>query len=229
MGEPVTAITSGTASESKRSGGTRHLGSTMIPILAAVLALVVVAVGWSIASRVGFLLGWDDTFSGAGSFTVVACEPEQVFGPDRWRCEGRLTTAAATDVESELVVGKDARMSSRPYVGEQIDVFYDPVSPGAGSAPSVVHARDAQLSELSRLYLALPPLVMILVGAAGALTGLGVEQVRARSSNPDSRWRTSPLLLDLQRRGTIWLFVGVVTFGLYQLLVRYVLGSAGVG
>lgn len=224
----MTAITRSAASESKHSGGRRHLGSSLVLVAAVGLAFVVVYTGWLAFSRIEFLLGWDETFSGAGSFTVVACEPEQVFGPDRWRCDGRLTTASATDVDSVLVVGKDARMSSRPYVGEQIEVFYDPTSTVGATAPPVVYARDAQLSELSRLYLALPPLFMILIGAAGALLGLGVARLRARTSNTRARWRTSPLLLDLQRRGTIWLIVGVVTFGLYQLLVRYVLGSAGV-
>jgi len=223
----LTAITSGTAAESKRSGGTRPLMSAVVPVVAVVLALVVVYTGWSAFSRVRFLLGWNDTFSGRGSFTVVACEPEQVFGPDRWRCQGRLTTGDAADIDSELVVGKDARMSSRPYVGQQIEVFYEPASVAGSTGPSVVHAGDAQLSELTRLYLALPPLLMILIGSAGSLLGLGIRKLRARSTNTDASWRTSPLFLDLERRGAIWLVVGVVTFVLYQLLVREVLGSSG--
>ncbi len=224
----MTAIARRTAVESKQSDVTPHLGSTLVLIASIALALVAVYTGWSAFSRIGFLLGWNDTFSGTGSFTVVACEPEQVFGPDRWRCDGRLTTDDATDLSSELVVGKDARLSSRPYVGQQIDVFYAPATVAGAAGPPVVHARDAQLSELTRLYLALPPLVMIMVGASGSLLGLGIGRLRARSSNAEAWWRNSPLLLDLERRGAIWLVVGVATFALYQLLVRYVLGSAGV-
>lgn len=152
-----------------------------------------------------------------------------MFGPDRWRCQGRLTTDEATDLGTELVVGKDAMLSSRPYLGQRIDVYYDPASTGRAAGPSVVHAVDAQLGELTRLYLVLPPLLIILVGAAGWLLGLAVNRLRARSSNVDAWWRTSPLFLDLDRRGAFWLGVGVVALGLHQLLVRYVLGSAGVG
>lgn len=224
----MTAITSSTGTESKRSGATRHLGMVLAPIAAVALALLVASTGWFAFSRIEFLLAWNDTFSGTGTFTVVACEPEQIFGPDRWRCGGRLTTDDATDLSSELVVGKDARLSSRPYVGQQIDVYYAPATVARATGPPVVHARDEQLSELTRLYLALPPMFMILIGAAGWLLGMGFGWLRARSSNTEARWRNSTLLLDLERRGAIWLLVGAVTFALYQLLVRYVLGSAGV-
>lgn len=223
----MTAITSGTAAESSRSGGTRPLTVAVVPIVALVLALVVVYTGWSAFARARFLLDWNETFSGSGSLTVVACEPEQVFGPDRWRCQGRLTTGDAVDIDSELVVGKDARMSSRPYVGQQVEVFYAPAPDAGSTGPFVVHARDAQLTELTRLYLALPPLLMILIGSAGSLLGLGIRKLRARSTNADAWWRTSPLFVDLERRGAIWLVVGMVTFVLYQLLVREVLGSSG--
>lgn len=224
----MTAITSSTAMESKRSDATRRLGSALALLVAVALALVVAYTGWFAYSRIEFLLGWNDTFSGTGTFTVVACEPEQVFGPDRWRCEGRLTTDEDSDLPSELVVGKDARLSSRPYVGQQVVVFYAPAVVVESIGPPVVHARDAQLSELTRLYLALPPLTMIMVGAAGSLVGMGFGWLRSRSSNAASRWRNSPLLLDLERRGAIWLVVGVTTLAFYHLLVRYVLGSAGV-
>lgn len=225
----MTAITSSTAAESTRSGGTGHLAASLLSIAAAALVLIVGVTGSSVISRIEFLLAWNDTFTGSGSFTVVACQPEPVFGPDRWRCQGRLTTGEATDLSSELVVGKDAWMSSRPYVGEQIDVYYDPASVAGAAGPPVVHASDSQLSELTRLYLVLPPLLIILVGAAGSLLGLALKRLKARSSNVEAWWRTSPLFLDLDRRGAFWLGVGVVAFGLYQLLVRYVLGSAGVG
>lgn len=225
----MTVITSGIAAQSRRSVDTRSLWSSLMPIAAVALALVVAYTGWSALSRIEFLLAWNETFSGAGVLTVVGCQPEEAFGPDRWRCEGRLTAFEADEVSADLIVGKDARMSSRPYVGQQIEVFYDPAPAAGADGPLVVFARDAQLSELTRLYLALLPLLMVLVGAAGSLVGLVVNRFRARASNPDSWWRTSPLVLDLQRRGLIWLIVGMATFGLYQLLVRYVLGSAGVG
>lgn len=224
----MTAITSGTAAESRRSVGTRSLGSVLLPLVAAMLAVVVAYTGWLIVARAGLLVTWNDTFSGTGTVTVVGCEPVEAFGPDRWRCDARLTTRDTDKVETELIVGKDARLSSRPYVGQQIEVFYAPGSLGNTGSPTVVYARDAQLNELTRLYLALPPWTMILVGAAGSLLGLALDRLRARSPNAESWWRTSPLLLDLRLRGAIWLVVGVVTLGLYQLLVRYMLGSAGV-
>lgn len=224
----MTTITSGTAGESRRSVDPRPLASSLMPIAAVALAVAVAYTGWSVLTRVEFLLTWNDSFSGSGVLTVVGCQPEPVFGPDRWRCEGRLGTAEADEVDADLIVGKDALLSSRPYVGQQVQVFYDPAPATGADEPRVVFARDAQLSELARLYLALPPLLMILVGAAGSLLGVAVDQLGARSSKSESWWRTSPLLLDLRRRGAIWLVVGLATLGLYHLLVRAVLGSAGV-
>ncbi len=179
------------------------------------------------AKRVGLLLDWNETFSGAGDFTVVTCEPEAVFGPDRWRCQGRLTTDTVERQPAVLLAGKEARMSRRPYVGQQVDVFYDPETADQGEL--VVYADDAQLGELARLYLGLVPLVMILVGAAGSLLGSALARIASRPTNTGSWWRTSPLVVDLPRRGVIWLTVGVTLFVVHQLLVRYVLGSAGVG
>jgi hypothetical protein len=70
---------------------------------------------------------------------------------------------------------------------------------------------------------------MILIGSAGSLLGLGIRKLKARSTNADTSWRTNPLFVDLERRGAIWLTVGVVTFALYHLLVFKVLGSSGLG
>ena len=119
-------------------------------------------------------------------------------------------------------------MSSRPYVGQRVDVYYAAGSGPAGSGPEVVFARDEQLGELARLYLALIPLVMVAVGSVGWLLGFLIERLESRSTDTDSWWRRSPLLADLQRRGAIWLLVGLGAFVGYQLVVRYVLGSAGV-
>lgn len=221
----MTAITSGTATT--ESGRLVGLRSNTMPLVTVVLALVALTAGWSALARIGFLLTWNDTLSGSGEFTVVACQAEDVPGPDRWRCEGRLTTAAGNR-EAVLVVGKGAVMSSRPYVGQRVDVFYADGPTEADTEAGLVYSKGAQLAELTRLYLALLPWLMVVIGAAGWMFGLLLERLGTRSTDPDSWWRSSPLFTDLQRRGAIWLVVGVGTFVLYQLVARYLLGSAGV-
>ncbi len=113
-----------------------------------------------------------------------------------------------------------------PYVGQRLDVFYDPASE-TGGVPEIVYSRDAQLGELARLFFALVPLVMIAIGAAGWLLGMLVGRLMVRSP-ADSWWRRSPLFSDLRRRGSIWLMVGVGVLVVHQLIVSYILGSAGV-
>ncbi len=228
-GRQLTATTSGTATaQSRRPERPQWTRTGLAPLVAGALVVVAVIAGFSALSRIRILLEWNDTFSGVGTFTVVACESEGGFGPDQWRCEGRLTTSAAADLGAELIVGKDARLSSRPYVGQQVEVYYVPPGVDGGAGPEVVYALNTQLAELTRLYLILPPLMMIMIGAAGAVLGLVVEWLVARSPDADSRWRTSPRFPDLRRRGTIWLIVGSAVLMLHQLVVHYVTGSAGV-
>ena len=226
----MTAITSGTSAESRQSIDVARLRSILTVLAGVGVAVVVVLAAWSAITRIQLLLGWNETFSSTGTFTVVACEPDVAFGPDRWMCDGRLTTSAATDVSSQLIVGKDAVMSARPYIGQQVAVFFAASEGATPVTPDIVYADDSQLSELSRLYLALPPLIMIVIGGVRMAARCGRSGSPGVALRADAAWwHTSPLFRDLRRRGVTWLLVGAALLVLHQLAVVYVLGSAGVG
>ncbi len=223
----MTAITSGTATtESQRAVDANGSWSPSDIAVAVALSVVVAAAAWATFSRLQLLAGWNQTFSSVGQFTVVGCEPEDRFGPDRWDCAGRLARSPSSSTrEATLVVSKDGRVASRPYVGKTLAVYY---SPSSGEESPVVYSRDGQLAELTRLYLALLPRILVLVGAFGWLLGLLLDRLAARTAS-QSTWRRSPLISGLQRRGAAWVMAGGGAFVLYYLVVRYVLGSAGVG
>jgi hypothetical protein len=204
----------------------------LVPLIAPmVLAAVALISGFLAVQRASVLVGWEATFTGAGSFVVESCQTYDQWGPDQWHCPGRLTAESqSVAVASTMVVSRGAMPSLRPYVGQQWEVFFAlPVDSEIDEAevPEFVYADQLQLSEITRLYISIFPRVLLSVGAAGWLVGWWFK--RRSKSKSDGWWvRRLPGMSVLQRRSSGWIVVAFATYIVYRLIAYYLLGSVGV-
>ncbi len=214
-------------------------GRRLIPVVIGALAIVTVML---LVDRTRFLSTFDTDFSDSGLFQVTQC---QELGGDsgQWRCNGSLTEdGRLTEVPSRLVATRGSLSSSRPYVGERLDVFFET------GDNSTVYPQSARLGELTRLYVQLVPMFLLLLGALLWLTGWVAKMFGPRPGSTDEMivvekgrqlqpsWAASevgfgPLRLPavgaLQRRGGAWLVTGFVAAVAVAVLTRIVLGSLG--
>ncbi len=195
-----------------------------------------------LVDRVQFLAGFDDELAGSGSFQVTQCD---ALGGERgqWLCNGALTVdGRLTEVSSRLLATSGATTSSRPYVGQQLDVFFRPEESGT------VYPRSARLGELTRLYIQLVPVLLLLFGSLLWLVGWAAKRFSSPSQSTDEiivvekgrllqpSWTVGdlgfgPVKLgsagSIQRRGGIWMVAGLAVAVGVALLGRLVLGSLG--
>lgn len=214
-------------------------GRQLLPV---VIAALMILSAMLLIDRVRFLAGFNHEFSGSGLFQVTHCET--VNGDEgKWRCDGALTVdGRLEEIPSILITSQASLTSGRPYVGEQVEVFY------RSGDSSTVYPRSARLGELTRLYLQLVPMLLLAAGsllwslgwlsAALAGTRRPSDQIivieRGRALQP--AWAASdagfgPLRISsvrsLKRRGTAWIVAGVVLTIAVALLGRLALGSLG--
>jgi hypothetical protein len=197
-------------------GGFLHYLLPGLMVVACVLATTLTAV------RVGDLRYWSEIHDGRGQYQVRSCTADTGLGADVWRCDGALVAdGSSTDVRSDLVTSLGAFASRRPYVGQQIDVFFDETELGT------VYPLQSRLNELARLYLSLLPRVLVLVGAAMWLVGWHLT----RNLDPsDLVARDSirfPQRFAWQARGLRWMAAAVGFLVVNHLLATRVIGSLG--
>lgn len=191
----------------------------VVPVAMAVLCVIAMLMT---ASRIGLLLDWSDRYDGAGEHVVSACSADDVAGGDSWLCSGALVADGSTiDVRSDLVTSRGASASSRPYVGQRIDVFYDSDNLG------VVHPTAYRLNEMARLFVSLLPRLLL---AGGTLIWLAGWALTRNLNTTDLLVRDAvrlPGRFGWQRRGVTWLLVGAGVFIGVHLLTSRVIGSLG--
>lgn len=191
----------------------------VIPVMMALLCVIAVLLT---ASRVGLLLDWSDRYDGAGEHVVSACSADEVAGGQSWLCSGALVADGSTvDVRSDLITSRGASASSRPYVGQRTDVFFDSGNLG------VVHPTAYRLNEMARLFVSLLPRLLLVGGTLIWLAGWALTR---RLDTTDLLVRDSvrlPGRFVWQRRGITWLVVGVGAFVAAHLLTGQVIGSLG--
>ncbi len=214
-------------------------GRRLIPVIIGALLIVSVML---LVSRIRFLTSFDTEFAGAGSFQVAQCD-ESGGDNGQWRCAGSLTVdGRLTEVPGRMVAARGSLTSSRPYVGEQIDIFF----PTGDN--SVVYPRSSRLGELTRLYIQLVPMLLLLFGSLlwligwagktyGRTPGTPGEMIvveKGRQLQPSWAVRDlgfGPLRLasagSLRRRGIVWLGAGFVIAVAVAILTRVLLGSLG--
>lgn len=191
----------------------------VIPVTMALLCVIGMLLT---ASRVGLLLDWSERYDGAGEHTVTACFADGTSGGDSWMCNGALVADGSTvDVRSDLITSRGASASSRPYVGERTDVFYDSDNLG------VVHPTAYRLNELARLFLSLLPRLLL---AGGALIWLAGWALTRNVDGTDLMVRDSvrlPGRFVWQQRGITWMVVAVGALIGNHLLTSRIIGSLG--
>lgn len=191
----------------------------LAPVVMALLCVIGMALT---ASRLGLLLEWSERYDGGGEHVVSGCAPGGVSGGDSWECTGALVVdGSQVDVRSDLVSSRGALASSRPFVGERTEVFFDSDDLG------LVHPVALRLNEMARLYLSLLPRLLLVGGTLIWL--LGWALTRHLDTN-DLLVRDTvriPGRFVWQRRGVVWLMAAVGFLLANHLLTGRIIGSLG--
>lgn len=206
-----------------------------------IVATVLLVSGVLLLGRTQLLIDWGGRFEQGGVFQVQDCEPTGGLITRQWRCLGELTTDSGATVPSQLVTARQTITSSRPYVGQGVDVFFD------DNNPSRVYATRSELAELTRLFFSLFPRLLLFLGSLAWLMGWLVLKRRNQGDGDlvvvqgsDSRTRRFLPVIDqlgrrrrlsphrLQRRGRALMLAGVVSTALLMALTRFVVGSQGI-
>lgn len=208
--EPLSLI------DRKSLGEVWQYGLPVLIALACLLSLMLTV------QRAGTLRTWSDTFSGSGSFLVESCDPVQQRGPDQWNCSGRLSIGGSVDRDPMLVTSLGALASDRPYVGQNINVFFEK------GDDSTVYPVQYRLNELTRMYLSLLPRLLVFVGTLIWLAGW----VFTRNYDPEDYVARDtvrfPQRFIWQSRGVSWIGAAVVFLALNYLLSSRIIGSLDV-
>lgn len=200
--------------------------------MAAPALFAIVAVVFAVLSiqRIETLVSWGDIYAGSGAVTVVDCEPQDQRGPDQWLCLARITTqdGVSRAKPTTLVASKGALVSDRPYVGQELDVYFQ--IPDAvvldGWSPDRSYPQASQLTELTRLYFSLIPRLLILLGSLAWLLGWFTTRGSHRLTR-GGWWERIPFRFTLQRRGVGWTTLGLVIFLIAVILEYQIFGSVG--
>ena len=198
-------------------GALSGLVDYVLPIAMAVLVVVAVS---ATLSRGGALRTWSDDYDGAGTFLVESCQPSPDFSGGQWTCAGRLTSAGATqEIRTTLLTSMDARVSQRPYVGQQMDIFHQ-----VGDR-SQVYPLAYRLNEMTRVYLTLIPRLLLLVGAVMWLVGWMLTRNTDRDDLVARDAMRLPQRFGWQSRALNWFIGAGVIWVLNHLLTTRLIGS----
>jgi len=197
--------------------------SHVLPYGLPVLMVLVIAISVTLTiQRAGVLRTWSEVYSGTGSFLVESCDARQGMGADQWSCHGHLTTGGTVDGDSELTTSLGAVASARPYVGQNIDVFFDQ------DDRSTVYPVQYRLNELSRAYLSLLPRLLLLVGSVIWLAGW----LLTRKLDPEDYVARDavriPQRFTWRARGWSWIGAAAVVLVLNHVLATRVIGSLAI-
>ncbi len=190
-----------------------------VPVLMAIVFLFSLTLS---IQRAGFLRDWSESYGQTSSYLVVGCGPIERFSGDQWACDGRLDQGVSREGPSTLITSREARASSRPYVGERLDVFF------AADSSATVYPLQYRLNELTRLYLSLLPRLLVMFGSIIWLAGWALT----RNLDPaDFVTRDSmrlPQRFSWRSRGITWIISGLGFFVVNHYLTTRVLGSLNI-
>ena len=189
-----------------------------VPILVAVV--LVVALNLTI-DRAGFLRTWSENYDQTASYLVVGCEPVERFSGDQWTCSGQFD-GNETVGSSLLVTSRNAASSSRPYVGERLDVFY------ATGDEATVYPLQYRLNELTRLYLSLLPRLLLFLGTVIWLAGWFFTRNLDAADFVTRDSMRIPQRFSWKSRGVSWMLAAVGVLVLNHFLTTRLLGSLAI-
>lgn len=193
---------------------------TVLPVLVVLLFLFALT---ATLGRAGSLRSWSADYSGSGQYLVESCSEVLNRGADQWSCSGWFTTTGQNSTEqTRLVTSLGAYASERPFVGQEMDVFFE-----VGNFDQVYPA-SYQLNELARLYLSLIPRLLLMVGALLWLAGWFATR-NLDSNDPVTRDTVRfPQRFNWRNQGVTWMAVAIGLFILNYVVVTRVIGSLGV-
>jgi hypothetical protein len=192
----------------------------VLPLLMVVLFLVALS---ATLDRAGVLRSWSSDFSGRGEFLVESCGEILNRGADQWGCRGWFTPEGQATVEgTQLVTSHGARASGRPYVGQQLGVFFEVGRFGQ------VYPVEYQLNELTRLYLSFIPRLMVMIGALLWLVGWFTTR-NLDADDPITKDSVRfPQRFNWRGRGVTWIVAAVGVAALNYVVTTRLIGSLGI-
>jgi hypothetical protein len=189
-----------------------------VPVLVLLVGLVALNLT---LDRAGSLRTWSESYEETASYLAVGCESVDRFSGDQWRCSGSLDGERATD-SSVLVTSRNAASSSRPYVGERLDVFH------ATGDDATVYPLQYRLNELTRLYLSLLPRLLLLIGSIIWLAGWFLTRKLDASDFVTRDALRLPQRFSWKSRGVTWMLAAAGVLALNHFLTTRILGSLGI-
>ncbi|MEM7324904.1 MAG: hypothetical protein AAF531_17590 [Actinomycetota bacterium] len=191
----------------------------VFPVVMVVVLLVSLTMTLNHASA---LRTWSADYDGAGRFLVESCTAQEAFGGGQWLCAGRFTTEGATqELRTTLASPIEARGATRPYVGQRLEVFH------ASGDRGIVYPLSYRLNEITRVYLALIPRLLVMVGALMWVVGWFLT----RNVDPDDLVQRDtmrlPQRIGWQARAFNWFIAAGIVWAIGYLVSTRIIGSLG--
>lgn len=195
-------------------------GSYLFPVMMAGVFLVSLPL---VIDHATALRGWSSDHAGAGTFIVESCTVKTEFAGGQWRCGGWFTTEGATQpLRTTLASPMEAWGATQPYVGEQLESFH------ATGDRSMIYPNSYWLNEMTRVYLALIPRLLVLVGASMWLVGWFLTRDVDAEDRVTLDAVRLPQRFGWQARALNWFVAAGIVWAINYLLVTRITGSLGI-